>query len=62
MAEIGAGRGGKTTHLAEAMGDTGLLVAVDSHTHRLQELKLNTQRWGVTAAYPLRADAASLSP
>ena len=32
VSEIGAGRGGKTTHLAEAMGNSGLLVAVDSHT------------------------------
>jgi len=28
LAEIGAGRGGKTTHLAEAMANSGLLVAV----------------------------------
>ena len=58
VAEIGAGRGGKTTHLAEAMGNSGLLVAVDSHGRRLQELQRTTRRWGVTAAHPLRADAA----
>ncbi len=62
LAEIGAGRGGKTTHLAEAMGNTGLLVAVDSHPRRLKELQLTTRRWGVTAAYPLRADAAGALP
>jgi 16S rRNA (cytosine967-C5)-methyltransferase len=62
LAEIGAGRGGKTTHLAEAMGNSGLLVAVDSHPRRLQELQLNTQRWGVTGAHPLRADAALALP
>ena len=62
LAEIGAGRGGKTTHLAEAMGNTGLLVAVDSNPRRLKELQLNTRRWGVTAAHPLRADAAQALP
>jgi 16S rRNA (cytosine967-C5)-methyltransferase len=62
VSEIGAGRGGKTTHLAEAMGNSGLLVAVDSHRRRLQELQLNTQRWGVTAAHPIRADAAAALP
>jgi len=58
LAEIGAGRGGKTTHLAEALGDAGLLAAVDNHAGRLEELKLTTRRWGIEAAHPLRADAA----
>ena len=62
LAEIGAGRGGKTTHLAEAMGNSGLLVAVDRHHRRLKELQLNTRRWGVTAAHPIRADAAQALP
>ena len=62
LVEIGAGRGGKTTHLAEAMADSGLLVAVDSHRGRLKELKLTTRRWGVEAAHPLRADAAVALP
>jgi 16S rRNA (cytosine967-C5)-methyltransferase len=62
LAEIGAGRGGKTTHLAEAMGNSGLLVAVDSHPRRLQELQFTMRRWGVTAAQPLRADAAAALP
>jgi 16S rRNA (cytosine967-C5)-methyltransferase len=62
VSEIGAGRGGKTTHLAEAMGDSGVLVAVDSHRRRLRELQLNVRRWGVTAAHPLRANAALTLP
>ena len=62
LVEIGAGRGGKTTQLAEAMGTSGLLVAVDSHHRRLQELQLNTRRWGVETARPLRADAAQALP
>jgi 16S rRNA (cytosine967-C5)-methyltransferase len=62
LAEIGAGRGGKTTHLAEAMGNSGLLAAVDRHRTRLQELKKNVRRWGVDIAHPLRADAAAALP
>jgi len=62
VSEIGAGRGGKTTHLAEAMGNSGLLAAVDSHPGRLRELQLNVRRWGVTTAHPLRADAALALP
>ena len=62
LGEIGAGRGGKTTHLAEAMGNSGLLVAVDDHPGRLKELQLHTRRWGVTVAHLLRADAASPLP
>jgi 16S rRNA (cytosine967-C5)-methyltransferase len=62
LGEIGAGRGGKTTHLAEDMANSGLLVAVDDHLGRLKELKLNTRRWGVTVAHLLRADAASTLP
>jgi len=62
VSEIGAGRGGKTTHLAEAMGNSGVLAAVDSHHRRLRELQLNVRRWGVTAAHPLRADAAQAIP
>jgi 16S rRNA (cytosine967-C5)-methyltransferase len=62
LVEIGAGRGGKTTHLAEAMADAGLLVAVDNHHRRLLELRLNTRRWGVKTAHPLRADAAQALP
>jgi len=62
LGEIGAGRGGKTTHLAEAMANSGLLVAVDNHPGQLKELKLNTRRWGVTVAHLLRADAAAPLP
>ncbi|MHB9072135.1 MAG: 16S rRNA (cytosine(967)-C(5))-methyltransferase RsmB [Desulfobaccales bacterium] len=62
LAEIGAGRGGKTTHLSEAMVNSGLLVAVDRHAGRLKELRKNTRRWGVEIAYPIQADAAAALP
>ena len=62
LLEMGAGRGGKTTHLAEALADEGLILAMDRHRRRLTELKLNLKRWGVAAAVPLLADAASPLP
>ncbi|MFA4903404.1 MAG: 16S rRNA (cytosine(967)-C(5))-methyltransferase RsmB [Desulfobaccales bacterium] len=62
LAEIGAGRGGKTTHLSEAMVNSGLLAAVDRHAGRLKELRKNTRRWGVEIAYPIQADAAMTLP
>jgi 16S rRNA (cytosine967-C5)-methyltransferase len=60
--EIGAGRGGKTTHLAERFSNQGLVVAVDYHRRRLKELSLTLNRWGITAVQPLLADAARPLP
>lgn len=62
VAEIGAGRGGKTTHLAEALANSGVLAAVDRHGARLQELKKNARRWGLKMTSPIRADAAVVLP
>jgi 16S rRNA (cytosine967-C5)-methyltransferase len=60
--EIGAGRGGKTTHLGEAVGNQGLIVAVDYHEQRLGSLRRNLKRWGLTCVRPLRADATRPLP
>jgi 16S rRNA (cytosine967-C5)-methyltransferase len=60
--EIGAGRGGKTTHLGEMLHNQGMLLAVDYHRRRLFALFRNLQRWGVRNAHPLRADAAQALP
>ncbi len=60
--ELGAGRGGKTTHLAERIGKGGLLLAVDLHHGRLRELQLNLRRWGAAAVQAVRADAARSLP
>lgn len=60
--EIGAGRGGKTSHLAEKLNNQGVLPAVDNHRQRLMNLRQNLQRWGVTCAQPIRADAADNLP
>jgi 16S rRNA (cytosine967-C5)-methyltransferase len=60
--EVGAGRGGKTTHLAEILTNQGLILAVDYHRRRLLELKAGLKRWGMTIAHPLRCDAAIHMP
>lgn len=62
LLELGAGRGGKTTHLAEKMGVTGLVLAVEQHQGRLKELRLNLRRWQAGLVQPVRADAASALP
>ncbi len=60
--EIGAGRGGKTTHLAERLGNRGLVAAVELNRSRLKELRGTLRRWGASAARPLLADAARPLP
>jgi 16S rRNA (cytosine967-C5)-methyltransferase len=62
LTEVGSGRGGKSTHLAEGLGNAGLLMAVDSHGGRLAELTKNIRRWGVGMVQPLLADAAVALP
>ncbi len=60
--EIGAGRGGKTTHLAQLLGGTGLLVALDHHRSRLQDLRGQLQRLQLTGVSILQADASQPLP
>ncbi len=60
--EVGAGRGGKTGHLAALMADRGAILAVDHQFWRLRELKSNLARLGAAAAQPLLADAAAALP
>jgi len=62
VAEIGCGRGGKTTHLAEMTAGEGLLLALDYHRRRLQEARLNLGRWGAARTQLLRGDATRPLP
>lgn len=45
-----AGRGGKTGHLAQLMGNTGRLVAVDRHPRRVEALGREIERLGIRCA------------
>jgi 16S rRNA (cytosine967-C5)-methyltransferase len=60
--EIGAGRGGKTTHLAQLLTGRGHILAVDSSRTRLQALQQNLARMALTGVSLLLADAAAPLP
>jgi 16S rRNA (cytosine967-C5)-methyltransferase len=51
-----AAPGGKTTHLAQLMGNRGRIYAADISTHRLSLLKENCHRLGVSIVTMLRSD------
>ncbi len=45
--DLAASPGGKTTHIASRMGNTGLLLANEIRTKRIPPLAANLERWGV---------------
>ena len=53
--------GGKTTAMAERMKNRGFILATDLYPRRLEMLKKNTHRLGVTCVRPLAADARYLT-
>ncbi len=53
--------GGKTTAMAERMKNRGFILATDLYPRRLEMLKKNTHRLGVTCVYSLAADARYLA-
>ena len=55
-----AGLGGKTTHLAELMGDDGRVIATDIHPYKLEQLRAAAARLGVGIVEARRADAREL--
>jgi 16S rRNA (cytosine967-C5)-methyltransferase len=56
--DLCAGYGGKTTHLAELMGDRGKVIALDMNRTRLVSLATNAVRLGIKSASAVAADAA----
>lgn len=56
-----AGRGGKTSYVAELMGGDGELVAVDIHAFKLDVLKREFQRLGLSPIRTLAADVTTLA-
>ncbi len=53
-----AAPGGKTTHIAELLGETGKIYALDVSLKRLQLLKENCSRMGVQNAFLICGDAS----
>ncbi|MEM7111606.1 MAG: RsmF rRNA methyltransferase first C-terminal domain-containing protein [Chloroflexota bacterium] len=59
--DLAAAPGGKTTHLASLLGDTGLLVANDVHQGRARILAQNLERWGTKNTLITNATAEQLA-
>jgi 16S rRNA (cytosine967-C5)-methyltransferase len=51
-----AAPGGKATHLAELMGDRGMIVAVDQKASRLDLVRQNCLRLGIRSIVPMVGD------
>lgn len=52
--DLTAAPGGKSTHIAQRLGNTGVLVANDLDTRRLKALQSNLSRLGIVNAYVTR--------
>ena len=56
-----AAPGGKTTHIAQLMNNTGKIIAIDRSKKRLEKLKNNVKRLGVKNVTPICLDARLLN-
>jgi len=56
-----AAPGGKTTHIAERMGNTGEVVANDVHAHKVALIADQAERLGLTSVAMMNVDASTLS-
>lgn len=56
-----AAPGGKTTHIAEKMKDTGEVFAHDIHEHKLALIKANATRLGLTSIQAKSGDSRKLT-
>lgn len=59
--DVAAAPGSKTTQIAEAMDDTGRVIANDSNLGRIAPLRSNTERLGLTNVAVTHSDARALS-
>jgi len=60
--DVCAGLGGKSTYLAELMGDRGVVVALDKDVRRLRELRRGAGRLGIHSLRPVAARADRQMP
>jgi len=60
VVDMCAAPGGKTTHVAELMGDQGRIIAVDRSAARLRRLQRNARRLGLQSIRTGCADARAL--
>lgn len=59
--DMAAAPGGKTTHIAELMGDNGTIIAIDVHEHRLEKVRENCRRLGITSVTTIACDARAIA-
>lgn len=59
--DVAAAPGSKTTQIAEAMADTGRVIANDSNLGRIAPLRSNTERLGITNTAVTHSDGRALS-
>jgi len=52
--------GGKSTHLAQLMGDEGTVMALDVHPHKLELIRQNCRRLGIKIVQAVLKDARNL--
>ncbi len=55
--DLCAAPGGKTTHMAEVMGNTGEIIAQDIHPHKVKLIQDNALRMGITMVDAVEGDA-----
>lgn len=58
--DVCAGPGGKTTHLAQLMGNKGAILACDIHEHRTRLIEENAKRLGIEIVQTMVGDASLL--
>lgn len=59
--DAAAAPGGKTTHLAQLMGDEGEIIALDIHPHKLRLIEENCRRLGISSVRTVLGDARLIS-
>ena len=59
--DVCAAPGAKTTHIAQLMNDTGKILAIDIHEHRLRLVKNNCCRLGIKSVDTLLCDAREIA-
>jgi len=59
--DLAAAPGGKTTHMAQLMGNEGVIVAVDVNRVRMRALRTNIERLGVRNVIALRINGVKIN-
>jgi 16S rRNA (cytosine967-C5)-methyltransferase len=58
--DLAAAPGGKSTHIAQLMDDRGQIIACDVHEHRLDLIRENLERLGISSVKVIHSDSRCL--